>query len=71
MTKNIEELFERQIDWKEEVPGGIQFFSYVEGELCQLTMNDYPDEPMYTLKWKDSTLDMDDLPDGWTIPEME
>ena len=55
------------IAWREEVPGGVEFFSYVNGELCQLTMNDFPDEPLYTLRWREEELDIDDPPLGWTF----
>ena len=68
MVSNISELFKQKIEWSEEVPGGTQFYAYIDGELCQLTMNDYPDEPLYTLKWKNFSLDLDDRPNGWKFP---
>lgn len=68
MIGRIEDLLTREILWKEETPGGTQFYAYVEGHLCQLTMNDYPDEPLYTLKWDDHELDLDDKPCCWQLP---
>jgi hypothetical protein len=40
----------------------------VGGEKCQLLMNDFPDEPLYTLKWRGTSLDLDDSPPSWKIP---
>ena len=71
MISDIKELFERRIQWEEELPGGTQFFAYVEGDLCQLSMNDYPDEPMYTLMWRQFAIDLDDRPLEWSLPPMK
>lgn len=67
MITSIEQLLQRPVIWREEVPAGVEFFSYVDDDLCQLTMNDYPDEPLYTLRWKESSLDIDDRPSLWTF----
>ncbi len=64
----IEDILQREVKWKEEVPGGVEFFAYIDGELCQLRMNDFPDEPLYTLTWKNSQIDLDDRPIKWDVP---
>lgn len=68
MIVRIEDLFLRKIVWREETKRGVQFYAYVDGELCQLRMNDFPQEPLYTVTWKDFSVDLDDRPNGWIIP---
>jgi hypothetical protein len=67
MAEDIKDLLRRNIHWKEEVKGGIMFHANVDNDLCLLRMNDYPDEPLYTLSWRDLELDVDDKPEGWTF----
>ena len=68
MIANVKELLKREISWSEEIPGGVQFYAYVEGDLCQLSMNDYPEERLFTLKWRDESVDFDDRPEFWKLP---
>jgi hypothetical protein len=70
MISNIRDLFNREIQWSEETSGGTQFYAYIDGDLCQLKMNDYPDEPLYTLRWHDFSVDLDDRPTKWEFPPM-
>lgn len=70
MITEIEQIFDLKIEWREEIPGGVQFYAYVDGELCQLSMNDYPDEPMYTLRWREYSVGIDDHPPNWGLPSM-
>ena len=39
-----------------------------EGQKCELVMNDFPEEPLYTLSCDGETLDLDDAPPEWIIP---
>lgn len=64
---SIEQLLVKPISWREEVPSGVEFYAYVDGDLCQLTMNDYPDNPLYTLRWHNDSLDIDDHPAAWSF----
>lgn len=70
MITPIERLLTIPIVWHQEVAGGCEFYSNVEGELFQLTMNDYPDEPLYTLRWRESSFDLDDRPADWQFHTM-
>ncbi|HAL72630.1 MAG TPA: hypothetical protein DCP71_12760 [Verrucomicrobiales bacterium] len=67
MITSIEQLLTAQISWNEEVRGGVEFFAYLEGGLCQLTMNNFPEKSLYTLRWHDSVLNVDDVPVRWTF----
>lgn len=69
MITDINQLLKTNISWKDEVAGGIEFYAYVGADLCQLTMNDYPDEPLYTLRWQDKSVELDDRPSGWVLPK--
>lgn len=67
MIENIESLLRKAIFWRPEINEGTEFYAYIENELCQLTMNDFPDNPLYTLRWRDYSIDIDDFPEGWTF----
>ena len=67
MITHIDQILDIPILWNEEMDGGTEFYSYVNGELCQLTLNDYPEEPLYTLRWREFSLDVDDRPFGWSF----
>ncbi len=38
---------------------------------CLLRMNDFPEEPLYTVIAGPSSLDIDDVPRNWTIEFLE
>jgi hypothetical protein len=66
-NQRIEDLLKKKIEWEKE--GGLPKWRGIsEGEECQLLMNDFPDEPLYTLKWREGSLDLDDAPASWLIP---
>ncbi|MES2738520.1 MAG: hypothetical protein V4672_19525 [Verrucomicrobiota bacterium] len=67
MITAIEQLLTTRIVWNEEVRGGVEFFAYLEGGLCQLTMNNFPEKSLYSLRWHDSVLHVDDVPAGWAF----
>lgn len=69
MIENIENLLKKTIFWRPEINQGIEFYAYIENELCQLTMNDFPDNPLYTLRWRDFSIDIDDCPDCWAFQQ--
>ena len=36
-------------------------------DVCYLRMNDFPDEPLWTLFYKGDSIDFDDTPSVWSI----
>lgn len=67
----FEKLLKKKIIWKEKKVGGVEFFAIVEGENYELKMNDFPDEPLYTLKYRGMKSNFDDVPENWVIPEFK
>jgi len=65
--QRIGQLLKMPIVWH-KLRGEPGWTSKVEGEECILVMNDFPEEPLYTLKWRDNRLDLDDAPNCWQIP---
>lgn len=71
MKKNDEKkmisLMGKAISWlkKDNEP---VWSAIIDNEQCTLTMNDFPDEPLYTFRWKDCSIDFDDAPSCWNIP---
>jgi hypothetical protein len=66
----LKELFKKKIIWQEVEPGGVEFTAEVGGTKCELRMNDFPDEPLYTIKYKGKQMDFDDATDIWEIPSI-
>jgi hypothetical protein len=61
---SINDLLKTNIEWT-EILGG--FETKVNGDRCLLKVNDFPDEPMYTLHWNEQTIDLDDAPSCWVL----
>jgi hypothetical protein len=66
-AQTIDALLRTRIDWIKET-GQPRWRAMHRGEKCELTMNDFPDEPLYTLKWRSERIDFDESPSGWSIP---
>jgi hypothetical protein len=64
---NIKALLAVHIVWI-KAPGKPEWAAVLGDQECRLRMNDFPEEPLYTLMWNDQTLDMDDVPACWIIP---
>ena len=61
-------LFKKGIIWQAAKDHVGKWHSDFNGEKCFLQMNDFPDEPLYTLTFKGETVDFDDKPLMWFIP---
>ncbi len=64
----LEFLFAEQINWQFANSGRVEFYAYVNHEKCELRMNDFPEEPLYTLTFKGQSVDFDDCPKIWSLP---
>jgi len=66
--KTIKQVLKERLVWRKKNNKGILFISetYPE-EVCNLTMNDFPDEPMWTLKFYNESIDFDDKPSNWEV----
>ncbi len=64
---NVSTLLSRRISWLKRV-GEPKWFARVDGVECHLRMNDFPEEPLYTLEYRGDSLGLDDAPATWTIP---
>ena len=47
--RRIEEVLGEEVFWAEVTPEGVEYTATVKGRLCKLRMNDFPEEPLYTL----------------------
>lgn len=65
---DLENLFRQSINWQVNEAADDAFYAYVNGERCELRMNDFPDEPLYTLTYRGQSVDFDDRPQTWTLP---
>jgi len=59
------DLLKMKIRWMERRPASWE--AEINGVLCTLEMNDFPDEPMYTVRVGNSHVDLDDRPTCWTL----
>jgi len=43
------------------------FHATFDGEPVRLTLNDFPDEPIFTLEFRDRRVDIEESPKGWQL----
>lgn len=68
MFKKINTLLWRPLKWypKSETERDFLCDNFPKEE-CYLRMNDFPDEPLWTLYYKGESIDFNDTPIFWTI----
>ncbi len=59
------DLLGATVSWKRVSPGHWQVM--VGRAQCLLSMNDFPEEPLYTVRAFGEVLDLDDPPGSWAI----
>ena len=65
VIRSVKELMRAAVAWRRVAPG--YWHTIVAEEECSLTMNDFPAEPMYTVRAFGEAVDIDDAPGTWTI----
>ena len=65
LMRPIEKLLTAKIAWERT---GSEWTSIFFGYDCRLQLNDFPDEPMFTLTWRGDCIDFDDRPSCWMLP---
>lgn len=61
----MDELLRASLVWKKTGPG--HWEAALNGKRCTLTMNDFPEEPLYTVVFDGEPMDIDDAPPSWHI----
>ena len=56
--------------WHELTRGGAIFTATVDGHSCRLHMNNFPEEPLYTLVVDGEARDLDEAPPVWKFPKL-
>ena len=64
---NIQTLLKEKLVWI-KVPNQPKWRGEFQGNVCELMLGDFPDEPLYTLVALGQSLEFDDTPSGWVIP---
>ena len=64
---DITDFSDKLILWKKHELGLRYWYSEIDGDILFLRMNNFPDEPLYTLISKKTIRDYDDLPDRWVL----
>jgi hypothetical protein len=64
--QKIEDLLSIPVVWLKHSDKP-QWSAMVFDEVCELTMNNFPEEPLYTVRWRNLKLDIDDAPSIWVI----
>ena len=65
--KNVKDLLKEQLIWHPVADKGRFVTDGYSTEECYLQMNDFPDEPLWTLTYKEERIDLDDTPRRWKI----
>lgn len=63
----INDLLKMEIVWA-RAGDCFEWSALVGVDQYLLRMNDFPDEPLYTVYWGGQQIDLDDPPSGWVIP---
>ncbi len=63
----IRKLLSEKISWIEK-SGKAKWWASCLGKKCELTMNNFPEEPLYTVRCDGESMDIDDLPPNWSVP---
>jgi hypothetical protein len=60
-------LFKREVFWKQHSINRRYYYTVVDDRIIYLRMNNFPDEPLYTLINDLDILDIEDRPPNWTL----
>jgi hypothetical protein len=63
-----EEVLNQEVYWERVTPQGVEYVATVKGHLCRLRMNNFPEEPLYTLTVGTERVNLDDAPKSWHFP---
>ena len=68
MIKDAKHLLKEKLKWN-PIPSSERDFSCenFSKDECYLRMNNFPEEPLWTLTYKTETVDFDDAPPHWDI----
>lgn len=64
----IEEYLEKSIYWQKHDKENRFFYALSDTQPILLRINDFPDEPLYTLICGLDILNLEEAPDNWVIP---
>jgi hypothetical protein len=62
---SVQDLLRMSLDWKKAAPG--RWEAVAKGTRCTLVMNNFPEEPLYTVAMHGESMDLDDPPPSWRI----
>lgn len=65
--ETISDLLKKELIWESKENSPFYTTKEYPFEACWLRINDFPDEPMWTLFFNGEEIDFDDDPDNWII----
>jgi len=63
----IDSIKDQLVLWKKHPSSLRYWYTDLKDELIFLRMNNFPDEPLYTLITRSEITDFDDLPEKWIV----
>ncbi len=70
--KDLKDLFSEYLIWEPAQNRECYYVTKAYDEnLCWLRMNDFPEEPLWTLSFNSVEVDFDDQPEIWTFTDDE
>jgi hypothetical protein len=64
----IVQLQRSSVEWVSIPDSPYVFNALFHGTSVALRLNDFPDEPLYTLIFDGTETDLDEFPSSWTLP---
>ena len=64
----VQKKLHQRVKWEQDSKDLKMFYSPDFGKNdCWLRMNNFPEEPLWTLFWKGEELEIEDTPEKWDI----
>ena len=68
MADFLEQLCQAHIRWEVTHESKYIFFTNFNGKMVRLRLNDFPDEPLCTVIINNQEIDVEPVPDNWSLP---
>jgi hypothetical protein len=68
MADFLEQLLQAQIGWEATNESKYVFCTTFRGKIVRLRLNDFPDEPICTVIINNQEIDVEHVPDNWSLP---
>lgn len=66
-NNNLDFILDKSIIWNVHEENKRYYYAYFNNGFLLLRINNFPDEPMYTVIYEKYISDLDELPNQWVV----